>query len=462
MSVPGAPGRLRAPPTVPIASPGDRAAVPRNADGGLLGHGAHYLVGELGAKGLAFLFFLVLARVLAPTEFGALSLYVTVTAMTAGLVSLGLPKAILRFYFREPPFAETLGTSLALMLACSVLMAALIGLGLGSASAFLDVPPTLLLVAAVGGPAIAIRDTWLSSLRARKLSRKFAATQVVEVAIYIALVLGLWVGGRDLRYSTVAVSYTGASVAVVLFALGSWARAPGLAWSPSLVRPLLGFSLPLVLHGLAMWALTGYDQIVINQLLGTHATGVYAFGYRFGMSMIIVSTAFSAAWMPEFLDKVRSPEGRGELDALARRYGGLLIVLSTALMLLLPPVAWWFGGEEYRDAIPVIGVVVYGYLWFMLYTFVVGYAMHHGRTRSIAIGTIGAMIVNVGLNYLVVGRFGIMGAALVTVLSYMLLFIFQYLAARPLGLDIRYRWLVVRVVAVSPLPALVYLVVARL
>ena len=51
-----------------------------------------------------------------------------------------------------------------------------------------------------------------------------------------------------------------------------------------------------------MTGLATYDQIILNQLAGPAATGGYAFAYRFGMSMVILFTAFSSAWIPDFLD----------------------------------------------------------------------------------------------------------------------------------------------------------------
>src|SRR5690606_6655597 len=135
------------------------------------------------------------------------------------------------------------------------------------------------------------------------------------------------------------VLYSGATALLAVGAGIRWSDSPGLKFDQSLVGPLVRFSLPLMLHGFAMIGLNTAAQLVINHRAGETATGLFAFAYRFGMAMFITSTAFSATWMPAFLDLVRTPDGRGRLDAMAQRYMNGMVAIAVVLMAVLPVAA---------------------------------------------------------------------------------------------------------------------------
>ena len=61
-----------------------------------------------------------------------------------------------------------------------------------------------------------------------------------------------------------------------------------------------------------------------------------------------------------------------------------------------------------------------------MYQFLVNFEFFHKKTQIIAIGTIAAAIINVILNMYLIPFWGMYGAAVATMLSYIALFIFHY------------------------------------
>ena len=78
-------------------------------------------------------------------------------------------------------------------------------------------------------------------------------------------------------------------------------------------------------------------------------------------------------------------------------------------------------------------MVVFGIYFNFLYTFAVNYEFYSQNTRWIAVGSICAAAVNVGLNLLLIPQFGGMGAAVATLISYFALFVFHNIIATRLG-----------------------------
>lgn len=407
-------------------------------------HGVTYSAGEGVSKGLVYLFLILLAGVLPQRDFAYVNLYLTILGFLTTPFALGLPGALLRFFFTDRPPA-VLGTAGALIVGGSL------GLGIASlslvppAAALLDLPPLLIVLAITGAAANALRQGWLAALRAQQRSTLFAVSQLGEPLLLFAGVAVLYALRPPLGYVEVAVPYL---ATFLLIAAAGWfylGRAPGLRAEPRLVRPLLALGLPLVPHAFAASGLATFDQLVVQQLLGPDATAVYAFGYRCGMALYVLVLGFSAAWGPLLFAHLSGQAPRDDLQRIARTYVNFLVLGSVLLTAVLMLVAGWIGGADYRASLPLIPLVVYGYLWFALYTLASAFLIHAGRTGTVAACSGTAFAVNALLNYLLVPSGGLAAAALVTVLSYTLLFTLVTVALRRRPPEVRFAPLASRV-----------------
>jgi O-antigen/teichoic acid export membrane protein len=391
----------------------------------------HYLLGEVGAKALAFGTFVFIARYVGPADFGWISLYVTLSALLAVAVGAGLPSALVPFYFGDQRFSAVIGTT-ALGWACAVVgIGALAAILAPWAAQRLDVPAALVWAAIAGGIAISLRTAWLIVLRARKESRVHATAQFAEAALFAILIAGVMiVMPPDYRF--VIACYTVPTAVVGIAGVLRLRRNPGFEFDRALVVPLLRFAVPMMFHAFAMTGLATSDQLVVNQLLGPDAAGRYAFAYRFGMAMMVLATAFSSAWLPDFLELSRQPDSGARIRANARRYVNVMIGGAMALMIALPPVVRMLGGDAYAEAPRIVPVVIYAYLWFVLYTLVFAHVMRARTTGAMAAASLSAFAVNIGLNYGLIPRLGLMGAALASVAGYAALFAIQLATHRHL------------------------------
>lgn len=418
----------------------------------LRSQGTHYLVGEVLGKGLAFSFLLIVALLVPVEEYGYLNLYISVVGLLAVLFGAGLPNSIVRFYFRDEDFGEVLGTATLLILTASLLLAFLGVLSRNLLSRFLTMPLFLVVLSFAGAYALAMRNAWLSSLRARQMSKLYAITQAIEPVLFIGLTMIMYALLGKVNASQVAIGYSLATLTVSVGGIYLWQASMRLAFNWSLVKTLLPFSLPLVFHAIAMTSLSTYDQVIIAQVLGPYETGIYAFAYRFGMSMMVISIAFSSAWNPTLFDMIKSGFPSKQIDDLAQQYGNLVISLGALLMVFLPLLVRIIGGESYRESVPLVAIIIYGYLWYVLYSLVLGYLLYYDRTKAIAVASATSVLCNIVLNYIFVPRYGIVAAATTTVVSYAILFGVQLLQTRTLSTDISYSRLAAKVVLLSPIP----------
>jgi O-antigen/teichoic acid export membrane protein len=420
-------------------------------------YGTVYVVGEAAAKGGTFLLLVVSALLIPPSDFAYLSIFIFLLGLFGMVVGLGLPDGLLRFHYAESAREDRIGTALLWIVMASVGVGALAVAISGPAASLLKVPPPLVAAAAVGAPAIALRQTWLTILRAERASRTYLAARIAEPVI-VAVALGLaGLIGTTWGYMLLVVAFLSAPATIGIIGLGWLVRELRPRWTFIGAKRLLLYSVPLVPHALAMLGLAAYDQVVINQLIGAEAAGQYALSYRVAMAMYLVAFGVSAAWAPLAFQELERGREK-ELLPIGQTALNACIAVSIVLALSLPPIVALMAGPQYRQAAHLIPLIVYGYLWLVGYSLLVPHCLFHGSTKSLALASGTSLIANAGLNYLAIPYFGITAAAVTTILSYALLLL---LVARTLvdrRSAFKTRDLVIRIALVAPLVGLASLV----
>lgn len=269
----------------------------------------------------------------------------------------------------------------------------------------------------------------LSVLEARQEARHYAvfalSKTVFEVTLKLLLLIGL-----DLGYMAVLLPVL---VAECLFGAVAFARiAPRQLMRPDTewLRRLLAFSLPVLATNLCMLGVHQIDRVFLMEFAGLVATGLYGLAWKLGSIVnAVLFAAFGRAWFPAVF-AIEAAEARNEF---ARRTSMLFMALACGVslvamlsgdlvMLILP--------TEYAGALPLMRLVLFGYLFWFLYQIFSMPLFLHLRTRQVFAVSILGLICNAALNAILVPAYGAVGAALATVASYFLLAVMIDLMAR--------------------------------
>ncbi len=191
----------------------------------------------------------------------------------------------------------------------------------------------------------------------------------------------------------------------------------------------LTLCLPIIFHSLSQLILAQADKIMLKELMSDSAVGIYSFTYTFAHIMNIIYSAFNNTWVPFYYEDVKA----NRIEAIHKRtknYIFLFTMISVGFILLAPDVIKLFAGEDFWSGIPLIPIFVLANYMMFLYSFPVNYEFYHQKTVNVAIGTCGAAILNCVLNYLLIPVMGMTGAALATLVSYVLLWLFHHMISK--------------------------------
>lgn len=178
----------------------------------------------------------------------------------------------------------------------------------------------------------------------------------------------------------------------------------------------------LVVLGLLVAALTKIDQLMIYFLLGDKSIGIYSAALRFVEPLLLAIVVFNEVIFPRMLHFRK----QGKLQYLdfiwrvlfANFFGALLIY--GVVSLVAPQIIVHMLGDEFTIAanlypilallIPVLSLV------FFIDKCLQAESMHNLNRNRIIV----SFVINVPLNFLLIEMYGITGAAIATIISYLL------------------------------------------
>ena len=181
----------------------------------------------------------------------------------------------------------------------------------------------------------------------------------------------------------------------------------------------LALAIPTVCYNLSDLILGQSDRVMLQNILTTSAVGKYSLALNFAGIMFTIFGALNKSWMPFFFDDLKKGDIH-RVKGAARNFLELYTVLSAGFLLLTREVYHVFADREFWPGTNLIWVFVTSYFLNFLCTFPVNFEYYHKRTKIVAVITVTSSVVNIALNYVLIRRLGMSGAAVATMLSHCL------------------------------------------
>jgi len=406
-------------------------------------HSAVYGLGGLVSRILATLLLPLYTHYLPPGSYGRVEIVTAATAVLAILLQLGISSAFFRFYFDAKEDAERLvviRTSFWFTMAMStlglvlgVIFAAPIGHALG-----LGHDPSLVRAGAVGLWAQTNYQQLTALFRVEERSVQYAIASVANVLITVAAMVLFVAYFHWGAVGLVVGNFTGTLIVYVVL-LAYRHEQLGAQFDTQLFRKMQHFGMPLVPSALALWTINFVDREFVSWYKGNAEVGVYSAAVKIASLITFVMVAFRTAW-PAFAYSIEDDREAKRTYSFVLTY--LLALTSWAALALGALAPWWvrlLTDPRYQRAEKGVALLAFAGA---VYAGYVVLAIGSGRARKTqwnwAVTGAGAAV-NVGLNFWLVPRWGMVGAAVSTVVAYVVLFVGMALYAQQVY-PVRYQW----------------------
>lgn len=194
----------------------------------------------------------------------------------------------------------------------------------------------------------------------------------------------------------------------------SLARAGGLlarVFDAQRLRTMLRYSLPLVLSGAAVFGNLFIDRIVVRELLGLEALGVYGVTARFASVVSVLAVGLHAALSPLVFRHWREPDTAATLGCICRWYLVGMVGLVGGIALLSAPIMGTLTGPAFHEGGLVLPLLTLGAMFSTLYVFAPGLFLGE-RTGRVALLNLAGAMVNLVAALVLTRWLGLFGAAL--------------------------------------------------
>ena len=206
----------------------------------------------------------------------------------------------------------------------------------------------------------------------------------------------------------------------------------------SVSREFIYFSIPTVISNIMGQIMNKMDNIMVGSMLGRSQVGIYEAAAQLATSTSIVLIIFNTAFAPRIAQMYHS----GRIDELKDLYckaTRVLLVISLITVTIILTFGRAFLGIYGSDFKSGYSVVVYrsigqvfnagaGSVWLML--------RMTGKPKFHMYGTFVAVIINLGLNFMLIPKMGIDGAAIASMISVSFINILGfYLVGKTFGIN---------------------------
>ena len=390
-------------------------------------HSAIYGLGGLVSRILAVLLLPLYTHYLSSTDYGQIETLVALVIVLTIVLRFGISSAFFRFYFDADDDAGrrlVLRTSFWFTMAMATFgLVAVVALATPISHAlFGEAGATNLVRASAVALWAQMNYEQLTSLfRVEERSVAFVTASLANIALTVGGTVLLVVVLDRGPLGVIVGNFTG-TLLVYLALLGFRREQLGLQLDRGLLRRMNQFGMPLVPAALLLWVTNFSDRFFLVKLADTAEVGVYSVGVRIASAMVLLLTAFRTAW-PAFAYSIRNDEEAKRTYAWVLTYLVVLTTwIATALTLLSPLLVAWLTAPEFATASRVVGPLAFAAVAFGGYiVLAIGVGRAH-RTQFNWVITGIAATVNVALNLALIPAYGMMGAAVATVVAYTVMF----------------------------------------
>jgi len=420
---------------------------------------AIYGAGSILSRIVSFLMLPVYTHYIDPAEYAKLALVLITVDVLGIAVSAGTTSGFMRYYFKAEEPGErraVVSSALALNVGLNLIGSVILFAGAGplaslvlssqqDAILFRILAGCFLLEGFLGVPLLLMQAEKRPGLVVAMTLGRTALSAVLNLLFLIRFDLGV----TGIVTGTLITHALG-GIAGVLWTV----RLTGWKVSRKAMRDLRRFGVPYQVAAAGSFILTFGDRYVLKASRTMAEVGIYAFGYQFGFLLWSVSAApYFLMWIPERYRQLQlPPPERDAANARGFLYLNLIVVsVAVAIALAVRPVLALLTAQAYHAAATFVPVVLAAYLvqsWSEAFQFAIDVSE---RTRYATIAFWCATVVTIGLYVFLIPRYGPMGAAIATLLGYVVRFLLTRHFAERLT-QLGYAWApVVRLVGIAGL-----------
>lgn len=436
-------------------------------------------IGVILSKFFTYLYKIVIARSFGSEVYGLFSLSIIIISMIIAFSSLGLPEGITRFisFYRARKDIKRIKYLIKISLIGSLVSSIIVASTLFIFSEKISVNIfhnsdliIFLKILSLTVPLVIISNIFLSTMRGfEKIKTYSILVNIVNSGLKLFFLLLLLFFG--FKINSVYYSYFLASVVMVIlsFIFFKFYIYPEIFNSNTpinlsnlkrlnLNKKLFFYSWPIMFTGTVASLFYWSDTFIIGYFMQAKDIGLYNTALPIVAILGIVPDLFMQLFFP-MITKEISKKNKEIVSQISKQVGKWIIILNIPIfliMILFPGVIInLLFGAEYIPIKDVLRILAIGSMVGSFSALPISILSSIGKTKLILFNLLSLAILNIILNFILIPKYGLTGAAIATTISFFIFAIILLIEVYHFTKIIPFRRKTIRIILVSLIPLLI-------
>ena len=411
----------------------------------------------------------LLTKTLGAHDYGIWIQFNVTVSLILPFTSLGLGGALIRFLAAEKnreAIQEQFYSVLSVLFMIQLVVAlAIIVIASPLAMNFFDGAVQIVRITGILALLTSMSGTYLILIRAFQQIKTYSIFTITEECCRVGLIAYLVLTGHGIFSVVLAIIATKVFILLVLFFLIKsqiGIKRPHF----SRIKEYLRFGLPLVPGSISFWLVRLSDRYVIGFFLGLTSVGVYSVASTLGFfsyALVGVLNLVMMQTLSKLYDEGRLNEVKTHLSYSLKYLLTITIPFAFGAAILAEPILRMLSTPEIASQGHLVTpIIALGTLFLNATTIVAYILILTKKPKMMGLTWIGAAVVNIGLNVLVVPRLGVIGAAITTLIVFTLaLGSISYYSFKEFKFSIDWHFIMKSLIASSVMSVAVWLMAPR-
>ena len=385
-------------------------------------------VGTIGAKLIQYLLLPYYTNILSTAEYGTVDNLQNITTLLVPIISLTISEGVFRYaldtnYRKNVVFSNGIIINL-----IGAVIALVISVLMGSVVQDEELRVYIYLVVAnvivnfmrtnCSQYVKAVGSTLLYTIDSMLMTFFIVASSIVFLSVFQMGIVGYMLGyivGNTL--SLIFLIITGKLYKDFCYNL----------FSKDICKVLILFCIPLIPNTICWWISNCSDRFMITYFLGVSANGIYAISYKVPTILTILVGILIQAWQISANQASEDKQIGNYYTRIYKYLDAFVLCVSAGTIILVQPLISIMAADDYFEAWRYVPCLVFAICFYSKAQLLGTIYTTFRHTTMAFVTNFVAAVINIVGNFVLIPKMGIMGAAVATAMSYVVLWLVRCL-----------------------------------
>ncbi len=390
-------------------------------------HSAVYSIGNIATKGIGIITLPIYTKLISVEQFGLLGIIEITIMILVEVLTLGQANSILIFNnsseFKNQKkslfftiIISVVSFNLLFLFALETLHSPLFNL--------LEINSSYNIYYTLGLAIIMLRVVnllFLYKLRADEKSVFYTVVTIVKITSALTFII-YFVAYLKLELLGILYAYILSEIISFLIQLPAMLKSMIFKFNKNALNTAFSFGFPLVFGTIGIMFLNLSDRYMLQIYTDLKTVGLYDLGYRAaGVLNMFLIMPFNLTLLPAAYKKFRQPDDKRYYSKLMTYMSFVLVWAGLGLSLISEELIKVFAlNSEYWPSYTVVPIIILAYIFSATRNFASLGMLLTKNTKQIAALTLLAAVLNIGLNFWLIPKYGMMASAYNTLFAFVI------------------------------------------